>query len=315
MLRENKSLNFIMKPTHKRFSFTAMGSHCEVQFFDESRILAKQIARKLAAEAHRLEGKYSRYRKDSFVSQINAEAGSKHGTKIDSETKSLFDHAKSCYVESDGLFDITSGQLSRVWDFKSGKPPPQSQIDIALRNTGFSKLDWHKSRLNMPKGMEIDFGGIVKEYAADTLASLARSLGSTSGLVNMGGDFAVIGPVPEDESWPIGIADPNQPDSVMATIALSQGGLASSGDYERFFLHDGVRYSHILNPKTGWPSSGLRAVSVASNLCTIAGSIATIAMLKEEKDGILWLKDSGLPYVYMKQDGSIDSPSLTPMPD
>lgn len=299
-----------MKPTLKRFSFNAMGSHCEVQFFDESRILAKKLARKLAAEAERLERKYSRYRSDSFVSQINAEAGDKYGTKIDSETKSLFDHAKSCFVESGGLFDITSGQLSRVWDFKSGNPPPQSQIESALQHTGFDKLEWNKSRLHMPKGMEIDFGGIVKEYAADTLARLARSLGSTSGLVNMGGDFAVIGPVPEEESWPIGISNPNSPDSIMATIALAQGGLASSGDYERFFLHEGIRYSHILNPKTGWPSSGLRAVSVASNLCTVAGSMATIAMLKEEADGIHWLQDSGLPYVYMKQDDSIDSPAL-----
>ncbi|MFK7864745.1 MAG: FAD:protein FMN transferase [Pseudohongiellaceae bacterium] len=299
-----------MKPSLKRFSFSAMGSQCEVQFFDESRILAKKLARKLVAEAERLEQKYSRFRKDSFVAQINRAGGDPQGIAIDTETKSLFDHANSCFVESSGLFDITSGHLSRLWDFKTGIPPSDSEINNALKHTGFEKLRWSDSHLHVPAGMEIDFGGIVKEYAADSLAQLARSLGCQSGLLNMGGDFAVIGPVPESDAWPIGISDPDNPSAVMATITLAQGGLASSGDYERFFLHNGVRYSHILNPKTGWPSSGLRAVSVASNLCTVAGSMATIAMLKEENAALEWLEESGLPFVFMKQDGSIGSPAM-----
>jgi thiamine biosynthesis lipoprotein len=157
--------------------------------------------------------------------------------------------------------------------------------------------------------MEIDFGGIVKEYAADSLARLARTSGCNSGLLNLGGDFSVIGPMPEQKSWPIGITQPDSTGSIMATVNLSNGGLASSGDYERFFFFEGERYSHILNPTTGWPSKGLRAVSVASHLCTVAGSMASIAMLKSESDGIQWLTDSGLPHVYMKQDGSIGGPS------
>lgn len=299
-----------MNPSLKRFAFKAMGSSCELQLYDESRIYAKRLVRKLAEEVNRLEKKYSRYRGDSLVSQINALAGDKHGIKIDRETRLLFDHALSCYEQSDGLFDITAGKLSRIWDFKSGQIPAPESINEALANTGFHKLSWNKSRLHMPEGIEIDFGGIVKEYAADTIANLARSLGSESGLVNLGGDFSVIGPRPDGESWPIGIADPNQPSSIMATISMTDGGLASSGDYERFFLHEDVRYSHILNPKTGWPSQGLRAVSVASNLCTVAGSMATIAMLKDEANGIQWLKDSGVPHVYMRQNGDIDGAGL-----
>lgn len=299
-----------MKPTLKRFSFEAMGSHCEVQLFDESRIYAKRVAKQLYDEAERLEKKYSRFRSDSLVSQINAQAGDKHGIKIDQETKLLFDHALSCYEQSDGLFDISSAHLSRIWDFKSGQVPDQKLISKALESTGLEKLRWQKSNLYIPAGMEIDFGGIVKEYAADSLAKLARALGSNSGLINLGGDFSVIGPMPETESWPVAIADPNSTSSIMATISLSDGGLASSGDYERFFIFAGKRYSHIVNPKTGWPSSGLRAVSVASHLCTVAGSMATIAMLKDESDGIQWLTESGLPHVYMKQDGTISGPSL-----
>lgn len=300
-----------MNPSLKRFAFQAMGSHCEVQLFDESRIHAKRLAQKLSAEANRLEKKYSRFKTDSLVSLINAQAGDRHGIKIDQETKLLFDHALTCYEESGELFDITSGQLSRIWDFKSGQVPDQKLIAKALENTGFHKLNWQQSRLYLPAGIEIDFGGIVKEYAADSLAKLARALGSNSGLINLGGDFSVIGPMPENESWPIGIADPNSTNPIMASISLNDGGLASSGDYERFFFFEGERYSHILNPKTGWPSKGLRAVSVASHLCTVAGSMASIAMLKDEADGIQWLLESGQPHVYMKQDGTVGGPSLT----
>ncbi|MFT6294685.1 MAG: thiamine biosynthesis lipoprotein [Glaciecola sp.] len=305
-----------MNPSLKRFSFQAMGSHCEIQLFHDSRVYAKRLAQKLGTEAHRLEKKYSRFTSDSLASIINQQAGDKYGIKIDQETKLLFDHALTCFEESDGLFDITSGQLSRIWDFKSGRVPDHKRIAKALENTGFHKLSWHRSRLHMPAGMEIDFGGIVKEYAADSLAKLARALGSNSGLINLGGDFSVIGPMPENESWPIAIADPHSTEStdsttsVMARINLSDGGLASSGDYERFFFFEGERYSHILNPKTGWPSKGLRAVSVASHLCTVAGSMASIAMLKNETQGIQWLLESGLPHVYMKQNGEIGGLSL-----
>ena len=96
----------------------------------------------------------------------------------------------------------------------------------------------------------------------------------------------------------------------MAKIDLLDGGLASSGDYERFFMHEGTRYSHILNPKTGWPSSGLRAVSVAANLCTVAGSVATIAMLKEEHEAISWLQESGLSHVYMDGEEAVSGVGL-----
>ena len=158
--------------------------------------------------------------------------------------------------------------------------------------------------------MELDFGGIVKEYAADAAAKLGRALGVTHGLINLGGDFAVIGPQPDEQAWTIGVANPKEARSLMAKIDLLDGGLASSGDYERFFMYEGKRYSHILNPKTGWPSHGLRAVSVAANLCTVAGSMATIAMLQEENEAISWLQESGLSHVYMGSDEEISGVGL-----
>ncbi len=299
-----------MRATLKRYSFQAMGSPCEIQLYDESRVNAKQIVRKLAAEVQRLERKYSRFTADSFLADINASAGHKLGIKIDKETRALFDHALSCFEQSGGLFDVTAGVLNRIWDFRNAQVPSTTEIAALLPRIGFNRLSWRGSRLLLPQGMEIDFGGIVKEYAADAAARLGRDLGVKHGLVNLGGDFAVIGPQPDGESWTIGVANPQGQDSLMARIDLQQGGIASSGDYERSFINDGVRYSHILNPKTGWPCQGLRAVSVAANLCTVAGSMATIAMLKSEVDGLDYLKESSLPFVAMSADGQVHGAQL-----
>ena len=276
-----------------------MGSFCEIQLFAQSRIDAKKIVSQLTEEVARLEKKYSRFRGDSFLTEINRSAGLKRGIEIDNETQSLLDHAKNCYETSDGLFDVTAAALSQIWDFKNAQIPTQAQIDAAQTTLGFHKISWADSRLRLPPDMQIDFGGIVKEYAADSVARLARNLGVNHGLVNLGGDFSVIGAQPDNRPWSTGIIAPDREQDIMAKIDLSQGGLASSGDYERFFMHEGKRYSHILNPITGWPCAGLRAVSVAANLCTVAGSVATMAMLKDESVAKRWLLDSGLPHVYM----------------
>ena len=168
----------------KRFSFQAMGSYCEIQIYNESRVNAKRIIRQLAAEVRRLEQKYSRYQPNSLVAEINYSAGNKLGIKIDTETKALFDHALSCFEQSKGMFDITAGVLNRNWDFQSARVPNQVEIEQLLPMIGYNKLNWRKSRLMMPANMEIDFGGIVKEYAADAAAKLARRLGDEHGLEN-----------------------------------------------------------------------------------------------------------------------------------
>ena len=299
-----------MNPTPKHFSFKAMGSFCEIQLFDESRIRVKNVVNQLAEEVARLEKKYSRFREDSFLTEINSSAGNKLGLAIDDETQSLFDHALNCFEQSDGLFDITTGALNKIWDFKKAIVPSQAQIDVARAHVGLNKLSCKDSHIHLPRDMQIDFGGIVKEYAADSVARLARSLGVEHGLVNLGGDFSVIGSQPGNKPWAVGISSPVSESGVMAKIELNDGGLASSGDYERFFMHEGKRYSHILNPMTGWPSNGLRAVSIAANLCSVAGSAATIAMLKDESEAKAWLKDSGLAYVYMDSEEKIGSAGL-----
>ena len=282
-------------------SFRAMGSDCEFQLCFGGGSDSQFIFKCLQDELERLESKYSRFRKDSLLSQINL---GKEVT-IDNETISLLEHAFNCFEQSEGLFDVTAGRLNSLWDFKKKKVPSQEEISYALSVTDFSKVSWNNGILSMPAGMNVDFGGIVKEYAADTLAVLAKKFGVQYGLINLGGDIAIVGNKPDGIAWKVGITDPRGTETKIASIDIYSGGLATSGDYKRYFIYEGKRYSHILNPKTGFPCAGLRAVSVAANLCTVAGSIATIAMLKDEPEAIKWLNDLEVPFVAMDSNLSM----------
>lgn len=285
------------------FTFKAMACQNELSLYANDKKSARKIADKSIAAVHVLEQKYSRYISDSVLSSINHASGDPDGVIVDLETQALLDYSQACYEQSDGLFDITSGVLRQIWDFKSGVLPNAAQVEDTLNLIGWNKIHWNSPKIVLPiRGMEIDMGGVVKEYAADTSAKICRDQGVEHGLVNMGGDIHVIGPHPDGSAWSIGIQNPNDPGTVATSVNLSYGALASSGDYQRFMMMDGERYGHILNPKTGWPVKGLRAVSVVAPQCLIAGSTSTIAMLKGDA-GKDWLDQVGLPYVCFDDDG------------
>ena len=280
-----------------------MGSPCELRLYARSTALAQTAFAAARAEIERLEQLYSRYRDDSTTSRINRSAGNSIGVEVDTETAALLDYAAQAYEQSDGLFDITSGVLRQVWDFKSGRLPDQSKIDEILQRIGWSRVRWQSPRLVLPvAGMELDFGGYVKEYAADATAACCRAHGIEHGLVELGGDICVIGPHPDGSPWRVGVRHPQAPQQAMAAMDLHEGAIASSGNYERYMEVDGVRYCHILNPKTGWPVQGLVAVSVMAPQCLIAGTATTIAMLKGA-DGTQWLSQLGLPWFAVDQQG------------
>ena len=283
-----------------------MGSPCELRLYALTKNTAQKVFSQAFLEIQRLEQKYSRYRDDSITTAINHSAGNKQGIDVDDETARLLNYAQVGFEQSDGLFDITSGILRRIWDFRSNKIPTQSDIDSILPLIGWQHVSWNSSKLCLPeKGMEIDFGGYVKEYAADVIVNICRQEGIEGGLVNLGGDICIIGPHPDGSAWKVGVRHPRNPSEPMSFVFLSSGGLASSGDYERFMIVDGIRYAHILNPKTGWPVASLASASVCANQCVVAGTSSTIAMLKGEKLGLRWLEELGLPYICMNQEQKI----------
>lgn len=291
------------KLKYYRREFKAMGTPCEIQLFDRKTANASHAADAAIADVQRLEALYSRYKADSFLSEINRVAASGGSISVDDETACLLDYAVTCYEQSDGMFDITSGILRRAWKFDQGKLPEQSLIDGLLDKVGWHKVAWKRPVLTFSvPGMEIDFGGVVKEYAVDRAASLCYALGIRHGVVNLGGDIKVIGPRDDGSPWRIGIRHPRSKDALLDTLLLYEGALASSGDYERCIMVNGVRYGHVLNPKTGWPVRHLAAVSVVGDFCVVAGSASTIAMLKEAQ-GTDWLQDLGLPHLWVDVHG------------
>ena len=286
-----------------QYSFKAMGTPCEIQLYGAVESKVARVAGAVIADVKRLEATYSRYREDSFLSEINRVAATGGSIKVDSETAGLLDYADACYNASDGLFDITSGILRRAWNFKSDQLPDEQIIQSLLDRVGWHKVNWSAPHLEFPAaGMEIDLGGVVKEYATDRVATICWDHGIKNGMVNLGGDIKVIGPHLDESPWKIGIRHPRKTEAILHTLELYSGALASSGDYERCILIDGIRYGHVLNPKTGWPVRKMAAVSVVGDFCVVAGSASTIGMLKDEeaKD---WLAILGLPHLWVNVSG------------
>ena len=297
-------LNAVSSLTVHRLPFKAMGSACEVVLAAATSEEAKVMAQAAIAEVLRIERKYSRYTSDSVIAKINQQAA-KTPVACDAETWSLFQFASQLFEKSDGLFDITSGVLRRAWNFKQAQVPSVEQLEHLLPLIGWHKVILKDQSIALPLiGMEVDLGGFGKEYAADRAAQILKEKGVTSGYVNLAGDMRFLGPKPNGEPWMIGIQDPRHPDQIIATLPMSQGGLATSGDYERYFESNGQRYCHVLNPQTGWPVQHWRTVSVTAPLAVLAGCTTTMAMLKEE-EGLSFLKSTGFDFFAIDQAGDV----------
>lgn len=286
-----------------------MGCPCTLHLETDAQT-AKRALKATRDECDRLDRKYSHYRDDSLVATIAQRSGGA-ALDVDDETANLLDFASELHRQSEGLFDITAGPLTRLWDLQSGRVPSNSEIESVRANVGWHRVEWSRPSLRLTvAGMRLDLGGLVKEYAADRCASLCRDVGVRHGLVDLGGDLAVIGAHENGETWQVGIKAPRAPDQAAARIALARGGLATSGDYERAMVIHGRRYSHIIDPRSGWPVEGLASVSVLADTCLVAGAAATMAMLMG-KDGKSWLRELGLPHLCIDTAGAISGSIAT----
>jgi thiamine biosynthesis lipoprotein len=261
--------------------FFAMASPCEVLIEEAPEVLARHILDVVAGCAWRIERKFSRYRSDSVVHKINSNAG--RGVVLDDESAGLIDFAATLTTISEGRFDITSGVLRKVWTFDGGSiVPTQQQIDAVMTCVGWHHVQWRKPVLQLQPGMQIDLGGIGKEYAVDLAAARVEDIApGSSCLINFGGDIVVRNPRRDGQPWRVGIEASERAGSAVHMVHLNRGGLATSGDSRRFVLHDGRRYSHIIDARTGWPvPDAPHSITVAADTCTQAGTLSTLAMLR-----------------------------------
>jgi FAD:protein FMN transferase len=261
--------------------FTAMAGPCEVLVDTDDSREAESAAGVAENEARRIERKFSRYLPDNPVHRVNHAQG--RPVEVDEETALLLDYAAACHDASGGMFDITSGILRRAWSFDGGTSVPSEEtLQGLLPLVGWHRVSWKNRVLAMPPGMEIDLGGIGKEYAVDRAAALLRAGTRSPFLVNFGGDLAASGWRRDQRPWRIGVEDPDQPEAGAAYhLEVDRGGIATSGDARRFVTWKGRRLGHILDPRTGWPVEGApRSVTVLGDSCMEAGSLSTIAYLQ-----------------------------------
>jgi thiamine biosynthesis lipoprotein len=261
--------------------FAAMASPCEVLVDTDQRAVAAAALRAAADEAWRIERKFSRYRDDNILHRIHHAGG--QPVEVDEETAHLLDYAVTCHEMSDGRFDITSGVLRRVWRFDGGEHvPDEGAVREVLRLVGWRHVTWRDRTLTLPAGMEIDFGGIGKEYAVDRAAALIGAGTSAACVVNFGGDLYVSGPRRGERPWGVGLDDPQRPgEAALLRLELERGGLATSGDARRYVTWNGRRLGHILDPRTGWPvPDAPRSVTVLATTCVEAGTLSTLAYLQ-----------------------------------
>ncbi len=278
--------------------FRAMANPCliivEQQELAKFSNLIKKSMLQMATEVWRIEQKYSRYLEGSMLSKINNANGSR--VRIDAETYQLLNAADILCQESNGMFDISSGVFRKIWTFDGQKTiPSQVEIDEVLEHVGWSRIKLDEESLQLERGMQIDFGGIGKEYAADRCAALAPEILGKSVLVNLGGDVVAKGPRNNHKNWDIGI-ESKHGGKVWKNVPLAGGAIATSGDVYKSVIYNGKRYSHIINALTGYPTlDAPSTISVAAPNCIEAGMLSTLAMLQGE-NAESFLEEQGRPH-------------------
>lgn len=239
---------------------------------------AEQLVDRGFAEVRRLDALLSTYKADSELSALNRGAGGT-AVRLSAETWDLLRRARDHAARSDGAFDPTVGSLMKAWGFKGMdyRLPDRASLEAARARVGYRLLVLepdHRARLSRA-GVEVDLGAIAKGYAVDRALEVMRSGGALSGRVDAGGNQGVFGQPPSGEAWQFGIRHPARADTVLGTLHLASGGISTSGDAERGFWKDGVRYGHIVDPRTGWPARGCLSVTVVGPTAEVADALST----------------------------------------
>lgn len=279
----------------ERMQFDALGTQCEIQFGGVDRTQAETFKRAALGWVQSFEAKYSRFRPDSLISRINNAAG--HGwTAIDAEAEQIFALADQIFILTHGIIDPTALPLLQLWNYQAKQPtvPTAEAVHSTLAKIGWTKVQREPGRIVLPEpGMGLDLGGFGKEYAVDQVAALATAHGITNVLVDFGHDVRVEGAPPTAPAWSIGVENPNRPGVIRSRLVLNSGGVATSGDYVRFFQANGRRYGHIIDPRTGYPvAHECNAVTVLAASCLEAGLLSTTAFVLGEADGLQLLEES-----------------------
>jgi len=276
-------------------TFQALGTQCRMLLSGPSSAAAAALESAVSWIAG-FEAKYSRFLPASLISRINAAAG-REPVALDPESERLFALCQELHFLSGGILDPTALPLLQLWNWKADPPalPADAQIEAARKRVGWKQVQRSPGRIFLPNpGMGLDLGGMGKEYAVDQVALLLRRAGVPGALVDLGADIRVFGAPPDGRpGWHIGLEDPRRPGTCWRGLAVQDAAVATSGDYRRSFELHGVRYGHIVDPRTGRPvAQGVRAVSVLAPSCTQAGLLSTVAFVLGPEEGLCMIEST-----------------------
>jgi FAD:protein FMN transferase len=264
-----------------------MGTRCSVELWATDRAEGDAAIEAVFADMRRIDALMSTYKPDSEVSRVNAGAG-KAPVPVSAELFSLLETAQQYSALSSGAFDITYASVGYLYDYREHKRPDGKAIAAALPGVDYRalKLDRVKRTVFFGKpGMRIDLGGIAKGHAVDRGIQILKERGLTHAMVNAGGDTRVSGDR-LGKPWIVGIRHPDRKDEVVLRMPLEDAAFSTSGDYERFFDEGGVRYHHILNPKTGTSPHEVRSVTVIASSATRTDGLTKTVFILGPKAGL-----------------------------
>lgn len=268
-----------------------MGSAFAFTAISETKSKAQVSVREGIKEVIRIEKLISSWDVNSQTSTINKNAGIAP-VKVDVELINLIERCLKISKISNGYFDISFASMDKVWEFKNQELlqlPSKENIEKSVSKIDFTKIKIDKELQTvflMDKGMKIGFGAIGKGYAADRAKMQMKNSATTSGVVNAGGDLVAWGEQETGKPWSIAIADPEDKNSVLAWMDISEMAVVTSGNYEKYFLFENKKYCHIVDPKTGWPISGIKSVTIISRTAEFSDAIATTTFILGPKDGM-----------------------------
>ncbi|MEM8906405.1 MAG: FAD:protein FMN transferase [Bacteroidota bacterium] len=262
-----------------RVACKLMGSAFELIVVHPETLRAKALLQMGIDEIQRIEDLLSEFKTDSVTSAINQQAGS-GPVVVNSEVFALLERCQRLSKLTQGAFDITVGPLKKMYRFRNNEMqfPEQQLIDQTLQRVGYHQLELNTTQqsafLTRPQ-MHLSFAAIGKGYAADRVKQLWLDQGLESGVINASGDLTAFGKGQNGKGWTLGIRHPDDKDQTLFDIPVDHASIATSGDYEQFFIHQHIRYGHNINPKTGWPVQGLKSVSVLSPSAELSDALAT----------------------------------------
>ncbi len=283
-------LLFLAAPAHAAWHTDAqdkMGTRVEVRLWHDDPVIAEQLLVDSMAEFDRIEAAMSTYRAESEISNLNAH-GAEGWVEISAELFDLIRRALKLSVTTGGAFDITYDSVGDLYDFRERIRPTEADIEARLDTIDFRfvELDTKKSRVRFSRqGVRINLGGIAKGYSVESVIGLLRRAGVEHALASAGGDTRLLGDR-GGQPWIVGVRDPEQEDGIVTRLGLEDEAVSTSGDYERFFVEDGIRYHHILNPSTGKSASLVRSATVIGADATLTDGLSTSVFVLGPDEGL-----------------------------